>query len=57
MTLAPEDGNFCIQVSGILSDAGNVRAEVYLHSLHWQGQLLIQQQGTGLQLLRQEEVS
>ena len=53
VTLAHEDW----QVSGFVPDAGNVRAEVYLLSLHWQGQLLIQQQGTGLQLLRQEEVS
>ena len=37
VTLAAEDGNFYRQVSGFLPVTGNVRAEVLLHPLNWQG--------------------
>ena len=35
VTLATEDGNFYLQVSGFLPVTGNVREEVLFHSLYW----------------------
>ena len=55
MTFVCEDGGHTGQVFGILPDTGHVQPEVHLQPHPWQGQVLLQQQGTG-KFLAEEKV-
>ena len=42
-------------MSGFLPGTGLFQPEVYLHPLYWKGNLQVRQQGTGSQLLCQQQ--
>ena len=51
----PWYGSYSWQVSGFLPGTGLFQPEVHLHPLHWEGDFQVRQQGTGSQLLWQEQ--